>query len=661
MKLAQGNIPCLEYAELVPEIMSETAYKLSKHRGKIQTIGRGGNGNQVLVVYDSLPLKYRAKIDKKLGNPNIKARIATIGKAFEFDRVAEVWFKDHALDDGRHLTDEQIEKYANAASMLNTINRFEAEGLVKKQFLSKSEFWQSVTGYIKEKKISLPKNYSRLLPKIDAYNKGEGKNYHILISNNFCNDYSEKVDEQMLGFMLAKMASPVNPIPDLHVLLAIYNQEAEKQGKKPLESTSTLYHHLSKPANEKLWKGPRQGYLNVAQKYGYRLRTRMPDMRDSLWYGDGTKLNFFDQEGKLKASYTVYEISDAYSETLIGYHIDHSENFSSQFLAFKMAVKTSGHKPYELRFDNQGGHKKLFTSDFLNKIARLSIKTRPYNPSSKTIESIFGRFQSHYMARHWFYTGQNVTTKKDSSHMNKEFVIANLKNLPTIEELEQVYINDRKDWNNAPHPKTGIPRIEMYRSSSNDQAMPVQMWDMVDLFWLTTPKPITYRAGINITLNKMTFEFEVLKDGMPDADFRRRYTHERFFVKYDPDDMTFVLLYESTPAGLQFVAKAEERIVIQRNIQQQQPGEMKKIKALNQFQKDELLDVKDEIESLMKLHGTDPESHGLKSAKIPGMSRKKTISVGTVLKEESLEDYQLSTLIMNESGITNADDYVDKM
>lgn len=660
MKLVE-NTTCLEYHELVPDIMSVSGYHKSRQRGIVKTIGRGGNGNQVWIIYDSLPLKHRLMVDRLHGSPKQEAARVTIKEAFVIDELARTFFHDHRLENGLGLPDSRKELYLQAASMLNTINYFVNENLIRRQFASKTEFWKAVTSYIETEKIDLPTSYCKLLVKLKEYNQGEGKNYGILINRNFCNDYSEKVDDEMRGWLNATYASPANPITDLPYLLELYNQEAERRDKKQLSSIGTLYRLLVKPENERQWMGPRQGYLKLQQKYGYRLRTKMPTMRDSLWYGDGTKLNFFDRDGKLKAAYTVYEVYDAFSECFLGYSITESENFQGQYLAMKMALKFSGQKPFELRYDNQGGHKKLQSSQFLEKLAHLNIATRPYNPQSKTIESAFGRFQSHYMARHWFFTGQNITTKKTSSHANMEFICANLQNLPTIEQVEEIYVADRNEWMAAKHPKAGISRIEMYRQSQNPEAKEVQMWDMVDLFWLTTPKPITYRDSIKITLNKLTYEYEVLRDQLPDADFRRRYTHERFFVKYDPDDMSFILLYQQSVAGLQFVARADERIHVQRNVQEQVPGEMKKIRRLNDYQKQEISEVKLQIEQLMIQHGTNAEAFGLNSAQVPGQkSRKhKTASIGKVYKEESMAD--LVEVLSPTQVATDPDQWMNKM
>src|SRR5690606_19634136 len=154
--------------------------------------------------------------------------------------------------------------------------------------------------------------------------------------------------------------------------------------------------------------------------------------------------------------------------------------------------------------------------------SRLSIATKPYNGKSKTIELAFGRFQQQHLAKDWFFTGQNIQAKKEISKANMEFILANKENLPTLEEVKETYRQRRAEWNQALHPHTKLNRSNMYQTSDNPRCVKVDTWAMVDLFWLTTEKPITYRnSGIEITVNKKSYAFEVLTpEGLPDDSFR---------------------------------------------------------------------------------------------------------------------------------------------
>ena len=176
---------------------------------------------------------------------------------------------------------------------------------------------------------------------------------------------------------------------------------------------------------------------NKAKKRGiYQHSTKLPSCRDALWYGDGTKLNYFYlEDGKIKTC-QVYEVMDAYSEVLLGYCISEKEDYQAQYSAFKMAIENAGHRPYQITVDNQGGHKKLETGNFLSKICRIAIKTQPYNPNSKTIESVFRRLQK-ILSGDWFFTGQNITAKRAESRANMEFILANRASLPSLEEIKK--------------------------------------------------------------------------------------------------------------------------------------------------------------------------------------------------------------------------------
>ena len=142
-----------------------------------------------------------------------------------------------------------------------------------------------------------------------------------------------------------------------------------------------------------------------------------------------------------------------------------------------------------MKFDNQGGHKKLEAGNFFAGLAKHAIYTAPYNGRSKTIEDAFGRFQTGYLKEEWYFTGQNIKAKKIESRGNLEFILANQKMLPTLEKVKKVYLEKRTKWNNDPHPKTGISRIEMYNTSANNKAQEVDFLDMITMFGITTKNP----------------------------------------------------------------------------------------------------------------------------------------------------------------------------
>lgn len=78
----------------------------------------------------------------------------------------------------------------------------------------------------------------------------------------------------------------------------------------------------------------------------------------------------------------------------------------------------------------------------------------------------------------------NITATKAESRPNLEFIEENKDRLFTLDELKAHYAEARRAWNAAPHPATGIPRIEMYEKSENEETDVVTVHDMVDIFWI---------------------------------------------------------------------------------------------------------------------------------------------------------------------------------
>ena len=320
---------------------------------------------------------------------------------------------------------------------------------------------------------------------------------------------------------------------------------------------------------------------------------------------------------------SVYEVVDAYSETLLGYAVSDTENFDVQFRAFRMAIETSGHKPYEIVTDNQGGQRSKVAQRFFANICRVNRPTAPYNAPSKSIESIFGRFQRQVLHQDWRFTGGNISSK-ESWKINREFLEANKEQLYTYEEMLAAYAAARGQWNSMPHYETGVAHEEMYRTSVNPETDPVTELDMIDLFWLTTERPSLFSAdGITIQYRNRKYTYEVLDaSGRPDMEWRRENTGRSFFVRFDPDRMDRALLYEETPMGLRFETVAYPYLTVRRNIQEQRPGDMELLRWTDAQIKEQRVRRQIENHALELEHGVAPEQHGLRTPAIKGISER---------------------------------------
>lgn len=630
-ELTSGDNPVIKFGTLSRNIA----------RGNISTARRGGGeGSYARVVYSSLPEKYKARFVARYGDPEEVLRLQRMRDWVKTDEGARAFYEAYRYDmNGTQtgLSEKLIAEYTLNASVLNALVYDVENKSVQRKMRggSMSTLWECVAATSENlRKIyhhTLPENVARLKVKIRDYKKD---GYASLISGKIGNVCTLKITKEAGDYLIALRRSRV-PVYTETRIFEEYNRIAPEKGWKELRSKRSLTKWFGRPDVEPLWWDAVYGELSAHQRYGRKHRTELPSRRDTLWYGDGTKLNLYykDEEGNMRTT-MVYEVVDAYSEVLLGYYISDHENFEAQYNAYRMAIQRSCHKPYEIVHDYQGGHKRLEKEKgkgkgkdepgFFDLICRVHRATAPYSGQSKTIESVFGRFQEQELSKDWRFTGMNITAKKESSRPNLEFVEANKDLLFTLDELKAHYAEARKAWNEAKHPATGIPRIEMYEKSVNEETDVVTVHDMVDIFWIWTKRPATFTdSGIEITIGGKKLSYEVYKaPGVPDHEWRRKNTYRRFWVKYDPNDLRGIRLYWKDNAGTRrFERIAEPYMVIHRALQDQTEGEAAFIRQEQEANIRDRIDRQVIAKEIEYAYGVAPEQNGLSTPKLKGVTK----------------------------------------
>ena len=608
-------------------VMSKDIYDHLIKRKQVNVLQRACRCKKALVEYRSLPERFRTRFEAKYGDPEKTMKQDEMPLAH--DAEAQKFYHDHLLPNGEHLPEEKQAEYTTNARVLNALlDMLNTQRAMRRARNNNTPvIWSSIFRAAEDLREAyghtLPQSEARLRDKLRQYTK-EG--YACLVSGKFCNSNTLKITKAA-GRQIVALRRCRVPVYTTHQLFDEFNRIAERRGWKPLNSLASLTQYLERPEVKPLWYDAVYGELAAKQLFARRNKTEMPTMRDSLWYGDGTKLNLYYKavEGGKTVVRTVqvYEVIDAYSETLLGYSVSASENFDAQFAAFRMAIETSGHKPYEIVTDNQGGQRSKVAQKFFANICRVNRPTAPYNGPSKSIESVFGRFQKQVLHADWRFTGGNISSK-EAWKVNREFLEANKASLYTYEEMLAAYAAAREQWNAMPHYRTGIAHEEMYRVSVNPMADRVTELDMIDLFYLTTERPSVFTAdGITIQWRKQEYTFEPLTaDGRPDYEWRREHTGREFYVRFDPQKMDRALLYSSTPLGLRYETVAYPYLAIRRNIQEQRDGDMDLIRWNDEANKRERVRRQIEAHALEMEYGVAPEQHGLRTPALKGITER---------------------------------------
>lgn len=669
-----NKILCVTFAELTggrDPVMKANTLKCNVQRSNIACARRGGGeGTQALYVWSSIPEKYRRRFVATYGDPEEKMREAMTKASIKIDAKARDYYEAYTYMDKdgqeRHLTEKMIEEYTINASVLGELEKMAARRQAIRSSLNApmSGAWDLILDSAERMRESyghtLPGTLARLKTRLKAW-KSDG--YQSVVSGKLGNSSALKITGDFLKLIVALKRSKVPVYTDAQ-LFEKANEIAEERGWKPIRSLSGMKKWLNSPSVEPLWYDAVYGEQAARQRYGRKHKTALPTRRDTLWYGDGTKLNLYyrDEQGKVRTT-QVYEVIDAMSEVLLGYCISDTEDYEAQYHAYRMAIQKSGHKPYEIVYDNQGGHKKLDSDGFIGKICRVHRPTQPYNGESKTIESVFGRFQAQVLHKDWRFTGQNVTAKKASSRPNVEFIEANKDSLYTLEELKDAYAAARKEWNEGVHPATGERRIDMYEKSVNEETQEVTLHDMVDMFWVFTKRMATFTdQGLQVTVKGEKRQYEVCSSpGVPDHEWRRKHTYERFIVAYDPYDFASIRLYtKGTDGSLRFERTAEPYILIHRALQDQHGTDDAKF-----IRQEQEANLQDRIErtvagrTIAAEHGTDAEQQGLHSPKLKGTTAAVQRQIDHRMERYSQppEQYQLG----RHTKSLSLDDWLDVM
>lgn len=612
-------------------VMSVPNYKKLIRGDKINVVRPGkGLGNSALIEYDSLPQRFKDRFKLIWGDPYTLVEESMMKDEIITDSKAKIFYAKHQLPDGSTIPDEFQDEYVQNASVLNLlIDMLNHRKAMRKAMQNGAAgVWETI--YVTVDKLrknpghTLPHSRARLRDKINEYKKN---GYVCLISGKLGNKNTVKITEEGGTFLVMQKRRRVPVMSDSQILTE-YNRVAEGFGWKKLESVASVTNYLNEPENVQRWYDAVYGELKAHQKFGYKFRTQLPEFRDALWYGDGTKLNLYYkayENGSLVVKTTqVYEVMDAYSEMLLGYHISDTENYTAQYNSYRMAVETAQARPFEIVTDNQGGHKKLDNTGFMQRIARMQRNTAAYRPPAKSIEAVFGRFQQQVLHEDWRFTGQNITSKSEKSRQNMEIIAVNKEKLYTLDELKEAYIAARNEWNRRKHPATGIARKDMYEASSNPLVQQLDQLDMIEMFWLITRKPSTFTAsGIEIDIDKKTYAFDVYgADGLPDLQFRKKNIGRKFYTQYDPLDLTRVRLYEETASGKRYVAEALPYYQVKRAMQDATYESSSFIRQVMNIEEQLRIDTYLDNIDTEHAHGVALEQFGLNRPIPKGISKK---------------------------------------
>ena len=308
------NILCVSASWLYGEgeIMSKNNYDKLVQRKNLKKLNTGGNGRTAWVAFNSLPERFKDKITSQC-DPYERTKHILFEDYITPDHYAEAFFATYTVegDEGEQtsIPEDRRKEYTHNAMILSACYFIATNVVVRKKFGNK-QVWDNMASVIAQLprhtyKHKLPTNPRDLKAKALAF-KGvkTSKRYPVagyegLIHSGYLNKTAAKLTGVAAEWTLARWCNQVNKCASLTQLHAEYNDKATAEGWKLIKDEKTFYNYLYDEEIQPLWWGHRYGELAYKEKYGFQHKTKLPTMRDSLWYSDGTKLNYYylDENG----------------------------------------------------------------------------------------------------------------------------------------------------------------------------------------------------------------------------------------------------------------------------------------------------------------------------------------------------------------------------
>ncbi len=251
-------------------IMSEPNYKQLASRGRFEVVRKGrGQGCYALVAVDSLPQRYKDKVEEVYPG-GAQARLeGWIKSNYEVDPEATVFFFSKEKC-GIDLPRETAREYITNASVMNTCIRLYSRAATAQKLFGGKYDWGKMTAAIETLRKhfghTLPASTLRFRKKVNDY-KTYG--YASLISGKFGNQSARKVDHKTERLILSIAIQPNKPwntnVLELYNSFVtgeldvydfstgeLYNPEdfTDKSGEPMVLSEATITNYLNMPKNK---------------------------------------------------------------------------------------------------------------------------------------------------------------------------------------------------------------------------------------------------------------------------------------------------------------------------------------------------------------------------------------------------------------------------
>lgn len=345
MEYCNGKL-CISTRDLFDGgIVTESNYRNWTNRNRVEVVQRGGGarGSYALVAVDSLPQRYKEKVDEVYPGGVQVLLEGWIKSNYEVDQGATAFFFSKEKC-GVSLPREKAREYVTNASVLNTcIKLYERASVSQRMFGGKYD-WSKMAATIEILRRhfghTLPASTLRFRRKVNDY---RANGYASLISGKFGNQSARKVDYRTERLILSIAIQPNKPwntnVLELYNAFVtgeydvfdygtgeLYDPEdfTDRNGEPMVLSEATICNYLNKPNNKIL-------IAKATMSSTAFMHETMPHMHRHHGEFSLSKVSFDDRDLPRKLKDTrirpkAYYAYDVTSGCCIGYAYNRAKN-----------------------------------------------------------------------------------------------------------------------------------------------------------------------------------------------------------------------------------------------------------------------------------------------------------------------------------------------
>lgn len=576
-----NNILSVEVNWLLEQgVMSGECYRSLMRRKDIDVLRRGCRNTPALVAYESLPERFRKKVDALVREPYKAVYVNMVERHIEHSTEASNYFDSYEMQGGRRLSAEKRHEYYINAIVLDAVRRLIAERTAKRHALGGkcAKFWEEISAAIQELDHTrfphtLPANARSLERKYKSY-CADG--YESLIHRAYeatTKNAAKVSDENQISTLAMLVSDPRNL--DNEQVASLYNTMAAQMQWKSI-SASTVAVWRDKLQSEIYAR--RHGAVAYRNTKAMQVKRSAPTYPLYYWTMDGWDAELLYQ--KTENGRTTYHnrptmviVLDACCKYPIGYAIGTHETPELIREALRNAACHTEqlfgqmYRTAQLQSDNYA-IKNLMP--VYQKAAEKATPAAVKNAKAKIIEPWFYHFNKKYCQLQPNWSGFGVTSRKELQP-SSDFLNKYRKDFPDFEGVCRQLVAMIE----AERAALREQYVALFDQMPAEKRTPLPYDQYLLLYGATTGnRNMLQGSGLNITINGVKRCYDCF-----DPDFRR-YASTRWEVRYDPDNLQRALAVNENES-LRFIL--EEKYVQPMALAERTEGDYEQLRRVMDF------------------------------------------------------------------------------